>query len=40
MGNLIFIVNSHNILTFADYEKDGKDDIAYHGSFKPIEKKK
>lgn len=29
MGNLIFIVKSHNILAFADSEKDGKGDIAY-----------
>lgn len=39
IGNLIFIVNSHNILAFADSEKDGKGDIAYHKSFKPIEEK-
>lgn len=40
IGNLIFIVNSHNILAFADSEKDGKGDIEYHKSFKPIEEKK
>lgn len=40
MGNLIFIINSHNILAFADSERNGKDDIAYHKSFKRIEKKK
>lgn len=40
MENLIFIVKSHNILAFADSEKDGKGDIAYHKCFKPTEKKK
>lgn len=40
MGNLIFIVKSHHILAFADSEKDGKGDIAYRESFKPIKKKK
>lgn len=40
MGNLIFIVKSRNILAFADSEKDGKGDIAYHESFKHTEKKK
>lgn len=40
MGNLIFIVNRHNILAFADSEKDGKGDIAYHESFKLTEKNK